>query len=185
MSKKEEVDDILAEAFKRLLKTNSYEDIKIIDICKEANIPRSTFYYHFDDKEQLLNYFFKVLTREYEDKINNSKSSNAIEYRKNMVDITVEYLNQNKELFSYFSKHSNILFLSSFFDLLNENLNRKLTEGEKKGLVYNAPADIVSKWIIGGMKEISYYWIDNLDKYTAEDIHQYLSELSTLYVKLS
>ncbi|WP_040681814.1 TetR/AcrR family transcriptional regulator [Methanobrevibacter boviskoreani] len=186
MSKKEEVDNALVEAFKKLLKTNSYDDIKIIDICREANIPRSTFYYHFEDKEELLEYFFKVITDGYGDKITNSSSLSSMEYRKNMVNITVDYLNQNKDLFSYFSKNSNkILFLSHFFDLMENNLFKKLSEGEEKGLIYNAPADYITQWIIGGMMKISYYWIDNLDKYTVEDLHKYLSELSILYVKLS
>ena len=38
------IDEALVKALGNLLIDNSIENIKVIDICKEANIPRSTFY---------------------------------------------------------------------------------------------------------------------------------------------
>ena len=41
-------------AFLALLLNKKYEDISISDICKQANINRSTFYAHYDDINDLI-----------------------------------------------------------------------------------------------------------------------------------
>ena len=37
-----------------LMMQNSYQDIAVTDICREANIPRRTFYHYFGNKEDVL-----------------------------------------------------------------------------------------------------------------------------------
>lgn len=48
----------LAEAFKRLLQTKSFQHITIGDITREAGFNRQTFYYHFKDIYDLLSWAF-------------------------------------------------------------------------------------------------------------------------------
>lgn len=47
-------DEKIETAFLSLMYNHSYEDIKIIDICKRADINRSTFYMHYDDINDLI-----------------------------------------------------------------------------------------------------------------------------------
>lgn len=47
-------DKKIETAFLSLIYNKSYEDIKIIDICKSAQINRSTFYAHYDDINDLV-----------------------------------------------------------------------------------------------------------------------------------
>lgn len=44
----------LAKALKELMKTKSFEKISISDITSYCNVHRQTFYYHFTDKYELL-----------------------------------------------------------------------------------------------------------------------------------
>lgn len=44
----------IADAVKRLLARKSIEKIRVTEICKEAEIERPTFYYHFKDKYDLM-----------------------------------------------------------------------------------------------------------------------------------
>ena len=48
----------IAEAMKRLLVKKPLEKIFVTDICKEAEIERPTFYYHFKDKYDLVAWMF-------------------------------------------------------------------------------------------------------------------------------
>lgn len=48
----------IADAMKRLLTKKSLERIFVTDICKEAEIERPTFYYHFRDKYDLMAWIF-------------------------------------------------------------------------------------------------------------------------------
>lgn len=48
----------IAEQMKNLMKTKSIDKIRVNDICKAAEIERSTFYYHFQDKYELVAWIF-------------------------------------------------------------------------------------------------------------------------------
>ncbi len=48
----------IADKMKKLLQKKSIEDIRVTEICKEAEIQRPTFYYHFRDKYELMAWIF-------------------------------------------------------------------------------------------------------------------------------
>ena len=48
----------MAEALKELSVNAPFAKISIGDICKKCNMSRKTFYYHFKDKEDLVNWIF-------------------------------------------------------------------------------------------------------------------------------
>ena len=48
----------LAAALRELMFTEPFSKISIGDICKYCNVSRKTFYYHFKDKEDLVNWIF-------------------------------------------------------------------------------------------------------------------------------
>jgi AcrR family transcriptional regulator len=49
----------VANALKRLVKTKKLAKITVHDIVKASGVNRSTFYYHFIDKDDLINWIFK------------------------------------------------------------------------------------------------------------------------------
>ncbi len=48
----------IADTMERLLEKKSVEDIRVTEICREAEIERPTFYYHFRDKYDLMAWMF-------------------------------------------------------------------------------------------------------------------------------
>ncbi|WP_455539509.1 TetR/AcrR family transcriptional regulator C-terminal domain-containing protein [Terrisporobacter sp.] len=48
----------IAKHMKDLMKTKTIDKIRVVDICKAAEIERSTFYYHFQDKYELVAWIF-------------------------------------------------------------------------------------------------------------------------------
>lgn len=48
----------LAKAMKELLEEQSFEKISISDICEKCSMNRKSFYYHFRDKFDLVNWIF-------------------------------------------------------------------------------------------------------------------------------
>ena len=59
MRRKENIDKKLIESFKELAKRIPIEKITIQEIAEGAGVIRPTFYNHFQDKYQLLEYIFK------------------------------------------------------------------------------------------------------------------------------
>lgn len=51
------------DAMGHMLTVKPYEDITVGELCRLAEYPRSTFYNYFEDKDDLLNHLFTVLSR--------------------------------------------------------------------------------------------------------------------------
>ncbi len=50
----------LAESMERLMRQRPFEKISVSDICNDCGINRKSFYYHFRDKYDLVNWIFYV-----------------------------------------------------------------------------------------------------------------------------
>ena len=48
----------IAAAMKRLMAKKSIDEIRVTELCREAEIQRPTFYYHFRDKYELVAWMF-------------------------------------------------------------------------------------------------------------------------------
>ncbi|MGD1822763.1 MAG: TetR family transcriptional regulator [Pleomorphochaeta sp.] len=55
----------IATSIKKLMKSKSISKISVSDICRDCNINRKTFYYHFGDKYELLIWIFKEEVIDY------------------------------------------------------------------------------------------------------------------------
>ena len=48
----------LARALKRLMAEKDFQKISVTDICEKCGMNRKSFYYHFKDKYDLMNWIF-------------------------------------------------------------------------------------------------------------------------------
>lgn len=48
----------LSQKFLKLLKTKGIEEISVSELCKKSDISRETFYYHFQDKYDLISWIY-------------------------------------------------------------------------------------------------------------------------------
>jgi len=56
-------------SFLNLLENRPFEEITIMEICETAGISRRTFYLYYSSKYDILDDYYSVLTREYEDRM--------------------------------------------------------------------------------------------------------------------
>lgn len=110
----------IEDAFLNLLKENSFENITIKDICEHAMISRSTFYSHYKDKYDLLEYFFERIISNFiaiginyfSDKSMPLKIETAHElltYVYNNADIFKTFLQLNKQNLDLFNYLTNVI----------------------------------------------------------------------------
>ncbi len=60
MSESNITKNALAEAMKELMQEKKFEKISVTDICEKCGMNRKSFYYHFRDKYDLVNWIFYV-----------------------------------------------------------------------------------------------------------------------------
>jgi len=75
-----------------LLKENTFDEIKVSDICKKSLINRSTFYDHYQDKNDLLNKYIEDKKEEIKELLKDKKNYNEI------IKELLTYIDDNKEL---------------------------------------------------------------------------------------
>jgi AcrR family transcriptional regulator len=54
-------DDGIIETAIQLFKQTSYDNVKVTDICTACKITKRAFYYHFENKDQLISAYFRKL----------------------------------------------------------------------------------------------------------------------------
>ena len=69
----------LYKTYLDLITQKDYDQIKISDICKKANINRSTFYDHFKDKEELASSLLMDTKKELLNEINTISNNNSLQ----------------------------------------------------------------------------------------------------------
>lgn len=169
---------ILFEALTTLMKDKTFEKIKISDICEVALINRSTFYAHYEDKYELLLALIEDLKDNLLVELNkNEAESLSKEYFMELLEILIDHIDSKREIYSAILSHNkNGIFVDFLIDVANRDLAKRLKDNQEI-IKSNIPADIISKFYLGGIINIGVDWIINKDKYNKEQILLYLDKL--------
>ena len=142
-----------------LLSEKCFDDISVSEICEASGVHRATFYKHFNDKFEFLNFCFvsmlKTISFDY------LKLGSSPEIIKNnimhFVACILEFIDDNRPLFtSACIEKPSIVFLSSFDNAINnfctDKLNAVLTAPmhriEISSVFYSGAFVGVVKWYI-------------------------------------
>ena len=155
----EKTKNYLANALLELLKTKSFDKIKVIEICDKALIHKTTFYNHFEDKYELLNYCLLKIHNEITD--NSTYEGSIIDYYLSIAKYYIIYIKNNPELFRSITSNYNdigiLLFQKLFVKDIEEKMNNKnlnkVPANYAAHFYVSAVLDVISEWFINGMKE--------------------------------
>lgn len=152
----------LADALIKLMYTEEYENIKVSAICNLAGIGRTTFYRHFDNKnnkEELLS--FKI---NYEWDCYLEKHSE--EAAKDRGFALTNFIYDNKELFSLLYRNGLITVIMQIFETL-------IPAGE----TCDKSASYLMSYFTYGYFGIIYQWIKYDFDETPEQIQKHFSDI--------
>lgn len=149
---------IIANAFKSLMKSQPFVKISVSDIMKACQMRRQTFYYHFQDKFELLEWIYQHETKEnISDFINYERWENIFNqlfdyfyhnqlFYKNALDVT-----EQNSFIDYLHQHTRTLYLKTINDILAHS--SQTLDTDKKEVI----ASFYSHGFVGLIKE----WIEN------------------------
>ena len=158
----------LAQSMLKLLLQKDLESINIVDICNAAQVHRTSFYNHFNDKYELFNYLFNEIKNEIFDKATEGHSFKSPEHlylqvAKNLID----FIDENKDIFVQILKNNKQELIVEVF---REGLDRAFKSLLKEsGLEFEVPIDILTKFYTGGFSSLALYRITSGNKYTKEE----------------
>ena len=162
----------LRDAFLELLPEKGWDELSVQDICSRANVGRSTFYIHFQNKEELLSGGLSDLRA--------GLLRQALSVRGNgggafpFVRGLIEHMFEQKRIFrSIIGRRSGhvvqMRFRELMLQLVGDSLEKTLPAGWER--------DAATHYIAGALFELLSWSVDD-DTRTAQEIEQCFQHLS-------
>lgn len=169
--------DAIFSAFEELLSKQSYAQITVQDIIDAANIGRSTFYAHFETKDDLLKemcteLFEHVVSESLGAELSHDFSSAEGSAEAIITHILYHLRDEKKNIIAMLSYDSNELFLRHFRQYLSVMIREYLITGDTP-LHQNVPESFLVNHITSAFVGMVQWWISRNLEQTPEELAGY------------
>lgn len=147
---------VIKDAFLSLLQENSLSNITVKEICKRAEINRSTFYKYYQDCYDLMDQLEDAYLQEAEELIHGIQTQGL----KPILITMLQSLRQKEDLFQVLSREENYTRFSQkiirlSFPLLQQNLSQQSKNKEQLNMEFiflsGGAGALISEWMRNGM----------------------------------
>lgn len=166
--------EAIFKAFGALLQQKSYSRITVQDILDAADIGRSTFYAHFETKDELLKAVCKELFGHIVDSAMDGSHTHGL-YSEGTAPASVfchllQHLQENdNNILGLLCCENSEIFQRYFKDSLNE-LVRTQVVCQGRGQKPELPPDFLVNHISGSFVEMVLWWLKGGQTYTPEEL---------------
>ena len=155
--------EAIFHAFSTLLEKKSYNHITVQEILDTANIGRSTFYAHFETKDELLNAVCKELFGHIIDSAMDKTHIHGLYSNEEMPQSVfchlLQHLQENdNNILGLLSCESSEIFLRYFKDSLNELVQTQFINHNRKRN-QDLPQEFLVNHISGSFVEMVLWWL--------------------------
>ena len=159
----------LSEALFALIIEKSYERISINDILLRADVGRSTFYNHFQDKEDLL-------------LSNVPENIMALDINADALDLNLVTMFTDAQYhYALYKAMLGTGGISLLYERSRKILAQQIWEHverlEENGMMMPAPAPIIAQYLSGALWAMFRQWLDDGMPYTPEEMNEMFQQL--------
>lgn len=164
-------------AFGTLLAQKSYSKITVQEIIDTANVGRTTFYAHFETKDDLLkalceNLFGHIISSAMDCRHTHGLYSDSAAPESVFCHL-LQHLQENENnILGLLSCESSDLFLRYFKDSLNGLIQNQFVNQNRKHNL-DIPPDFLVNHISGSFVEMVLWWLKDRKRHTPEELDQY------------
>ncbi len=170
---------LLCDAMLDLLDETSYDNISVVDICEKAMVHRATFYKHFADKNEFMEYVTRVKLREFYDisaKEHITTDLNNAYYE--IINNVLTFVEMNRNMLKMsIQSSSNSSFLDSLHKIIYEEFVELIEILTKNGETFSTPIDMLAQFYTGGFSAVLRAWIADESTYTKQELSVYIEKL--------
>lgn len=167
---------LLNHALMSLVQEKGYDAITVEDITERANLGRTTFYLHYENKDDLLidhhNTFVTQLnlnTVTREQLLGQAPQPEMVEF--------LERMSEGRRIYLAFTQGRDAaLILHNIQKRMQDNLTRSLDE-IFPDTVLTIPLDVLTRYIVNGEFAIIDWFVTNRTTYTAEQVADMLHQM--------
>lgn len=143
----------IADALQDLMEKKPFQKITVNELCQKANVHRSTFYLHFNDKYDLLLFLLERLFEEFEKNL----------YTQEPLEFLIAFLGyfQSKDnVFSHMISFGLDMELrTTLQDFLKNHFIKHLYEKNAGKLLLPGPTDYIADFYVGGLTTTIFRWM--------------------------
>lgn len=160
------------DAFAALLENKSYSNITVQDIIDGADISRSTFYSHFETKDELLKalcteIFEHVFSNDLSKEASHDFSGTGRDLKEEITHMLYHLKENSRYISRILSCESGEIFMSYFKEYLE-----KVFRDELKKIRTDLPGDYLLNHMVCDFAETVRWWMKN-DRYSPEEISRF------------
>lgn len=168
----------LTNAFMELIKEKKIEDITVNELCERAIIRRTTFYKHFADKYEFINFLIRRIQQENINVLDILEPNKPREFYETIINNIFEEMEGNEQFALSLSKSSMLpLLLDMFAEHVASVLEESFQKLEKSGISLPAEPDFLSQIVTGGLIQCSKWWFTQKERISKEKMKQQLLSL--------
>ncbi len=166
------------DAFKILLETKDYKNISVQDIINEANIGRSTFYSHFETKDDLLKSMCEdIFEHVFSDSLTKEKTHDFSDGKHKLKDLIAHILYHVKSIEDYIKiarKDQSTNLIIGYFE---ENIKNIFIDEVIK-LNQDIPRDYIISQATSSFSNTIIWWLENEEGYSPELVADFYIRLN-------
>ncbi len=174
--------ELLRNALMQLIQEKGYDAVTIEEITERANLGRTTFYLHYQSKDELLLDHHADFTAQLNlDRLSRAQLLGS-EPQPEMVAFLQE-ISQGKTVYLAFTQAKDA-------DIILRNIRRRMMDNLQESLeeafpdtTPDPPVDILTTYLIGAQTALIDWWVTNRTAYSAEQIAAMLHQLQSAAVR--
>ena len=164
--------ELLQKALIELISEREYATIKIQDIVDRANVARTTFYKHYNSKDELFMSCHEVMISEFHPGPFHALSQEEILSPDIPTEMTSAYQHleqRRRQLYPIFQGKDSPLILRQIRDRSAREIeaNLRLAFGEAKTTI---PLDLLANYLAGAQIALMQWWLEKRRPHTAEQL---------------
>lgn len=169
---------LLSNALIELMEKVPFEKINVKDICEKAMIHRATFYNHFNNKEDLLEYAIDELKEElYLATIKEENFKSEKEMYMSLISNVIDFVQDNKSKILLMLKQNSYDKSISLMLITIKRSIRYLISKNKYHDDYKVPKNIMIDFFTGGLTNIGINWLLSSNPSSKEELLNYFDIL--------
>lgn len=165
----------ILDALSQLLEEKKIEDISVTELCKKADINRSTFYLHYDSVVDACKEVERVFANDFVEWYEQCEEEGiADNIEKFVYSLTVFIKQRGGQLLGLYSwpyrNRQSMVISNAFLFCLKEKWLKKFIDDPSK-------LDATYAFIFDGSKTLFHYMITKREGYTVDTVARYLSDI--------
>ena len=176
---------MLVDAFEKLAKKKSFQEISVSEICELSTVRRATFYRHFEDKQDFFRYYLTTLADKFLATIaEGEKLDDLWEYTSYMHIAFAEYASAAGAAQRHLLGHEMTMDMHDMIVAQVADGITKRVEGycEQQGITPPASPEFIGTFYAAGMVHMLRMWLFEDRPYTAAELERLTTDFLMRYL---